>query len=340
MKKFFCLFLSFVYFAFTFGEEDITKDILDNNKCKEGVVYRERNIDDIKYVVLHYTATNSKESTKESYYNHGTSAHYLVDYDDGAVYRNVEDSCTAFHTGLSNFNNNNQESKKNMNECSLGIEIINPGYKEFGLKGLSLLFNNKFGDAFSLTGSSKEWFRFSDSEFKSSAELTAFLQEKYKIRGRFVVTHADIAPGRKYDVGPMYNYEEAFKEYNAGYYPKNHDINLSSFDLDDSKYQDILSLYGYDISGKIVSTINDKNSYDYTSEDVLSSFQYHFSNTDISGELNDKTKKSILNLFIDYYCYKDKYIGDIDEAFVNNANQWFKNTGLSNTFKEYIPINS
>lgn len=335
MKKFFCLFLSFVYFAFTFGEGDITKDILDNDKCKKGVVYRERNIDDIKYVVLHYTATQSKESTKESYYNNGTSAHYLVDYDNSVVYRNVEDSYTAFHAGLSNFNNNNQESKKNMNECSLGIEIINPGYKEL-LKRI----DDKFGELFSIEGSSKKWFRFSDSEFQSSAELTAFLQEKYKIRGRFVVTHADIAPGRKHDVGPMYNYEEAFKEYNAGYYPKNHDINLSSFYLDDSKYQDILSLYGYDISGKIVSTINDKTSYDYKSEDVVRAFQYHFSNTDISGELNDKTKKAILNLFIDYYCYKDKYIGDIDEAFVNNANQWFKDTGLSNTFKEYITINS
>ena len=49
------------------------------------------------------------------------SSHYVIDL-DGKIYKLVEDTKRAWHAGLSSWKN-----EKNLNETSIGIEIVNEG---------------------------------------------------------------------------------------------------------------------------------------------------------------------------------------------------------------------
>lgn len=132
-----------------------------------------------------------------------------------------------------------------------------------------------------------------------------------------VVTHADIAPNRKCDIGPMFDYEKAFKKYGVGFYPPNLNIELAYFTaLTNDDYLELLNIFGYqkNIMG-------------------VSAFQLCYSKEDCSGELSYITKTAILNLCIAFYIYSnvsDKIFKISFEQFIQNKSSEAFNTYISN----------
>ena len=91
-----------------------------------------RNNKDIKLIVLHYTGMQSKiESVRRLISkNHKVSCHYLIDR-RGQIFQMVEDKRVAWHAGKSKWKN-----FKNLNENSIGIELVNKGH-EYGYESFS-----------------------------------------------------------------------------------------------------------------------------------------------------------------------------------------------------------
>jgi len=97
------------------------------------------------------------------YKMYSVSPHYLIDR-EGSVYRLVADQNIAYHAGVSQM----PDGRKNVNDFSLGIEII-----------------EKKSDSPN------------DAQYASLKKLLTQLKSEYKIK--YVLGHKDIAPGRKDD---------------------------------------------------------------------------------------------------------------------------------------------
>jgi hypothetical protein len=123
----------------------------------------------IDTVVLHssYNALGgdvySVERTIEEYEQYGVGAHYLIDR-AGTLYRLIDEARIAYHAGASKMT----DGRKNVNDFSIGIELI--GTEESG---------------------------FTDKQYRALNVLLADIRTRHQIK--FVVGHADIAPGRKTD---------------------------------------------------------------------------------------------------------------------------------------------
>ena len=284
---------------------------LNNDKCSKinpetggkERVFRDRNESEqlIKGIVLHYSVCPDADTLERVFYSGGVSSHYDVDF-DGEKFEFVNPEYVAFHAGKSAWN-----GITDLNTSFIGIEQDMWGYYESANE--KLYDYKKFGKPVQLPGDDRQWFKFSKKQIKSTGQLTFALQQEYHIPGRNVVTHSDIAIGRKSDSGPMFPYKEIFEKYGAGYYPKSKYINLDKFSqLTDSDYVKLLEIYGYGRGGN-------GRAFDLTDNQIIKAFKLHFYPGDLSENLNDDTKKMILNLVASYYNYEDQITGSLDKEF-------------------------
>lgn len=138
----------------------------------------------IDLIVLHYTDfLTIQESldcltTAES----NVSAHYLIDL-DGTIYQHVHDEKRAWHAGISHW-----QGKDNINNNSIGIELQNGG----------MTYKNTFGN----------WPPYPPVQMEALTELIIDLQTRFSIPLENIVGHNDIAPIRKIDPGPHFNWED------------------------------------------------------------------------------------------------------------------------------------
>lgn len=305
---------------------------LDNKDCRSGVTHRtweesyyrwsdpskpstfeQYKKESYQFIVLHYTAGSSLEGTISTYNERGVSAHYTID-NSGIIYNTVNpETDIAYHAGVSYF-----AGKKSLNYYSIGIEHVNPGYRETNIS-----FNG-FSAPRKLTGSAYYWYPFSETQFVASVSFTRGLQNRYKIPGYYVVTHADIAPSRKSDIGPMWDYKRAYEEFGVGYWPsETHDVDLDLFpSLNDADYKLFISFLGYE---NAVASIR--------------AYQLHYSTSNISGVLTEQTKKDILKHVIAIYQYNDPISGTKFEFFNEHFINWAQtNSEKAGPFKEYISL--
>ena len=82
---------------------------------------------EIKYLIIHATAADSWNSTKNWFLNPQSkaSSHYVVDK-NGDIYQMVDEIFPAWHAGLSKWENN-----EDLNRYSIGIEIVNNSIKPY-----------------------------------------------------------------------------------------------------------------------------------------------------------------------------------------------------------------
>lgn len=99
----------------------------------------------------------------KEYKPYGVSPHYIISR-EGKIFRLVSDKNIAYHAGVSSV----PDGRKNVNEFSIGIEIVN-------------------------TASEKP----NDKQYDALRDLIEYLKEKYEIK--YVLGHSEIAPGRKDD---------------------------------------------------------------------------------------------------------------------------------------------
>ncbi len=225
--------------VFGFNQPEIIEDLLDS---RNGFVWRNFEEEgNIRYIVLHYTFSQTYDLSKNIYLARGVSPNFTVDY-DGSIYKNAPNRGMAFHAGISAFNDD-----VDLNRFSVGIEQVNPA---------CVLEGGEYEDEpWNTAGRSKWdgddktlWFEFSQEQYEATGKLARALQLQHKIHGRFVVGHADIAPGRKVDPGPMFPYRLIFEKFNAGYYPSFDKVEKYKTLLSSLKNEDflgLLSIYGY-----------------------------------------------------------------------------------------------
>lgn len=168
----------------------------------------------VKYLVLHYTGSPTAFEALRLLQGgdpaHEVSAHYLID-ETGGVTRLVDESMRAWHAGKSCW-----EGETDINSCSIGIEIQNPGH-EYG------------------------YVPFPDAQMAAVTKLCLEIIARHKILPQYVLAHSDIAPERKKDPGELFPWEELAKQ-GIGLWPETADNNAE--ETDDIK--SALVRYGYD----------------------------------------------------------------------------------------------
>ena len=125
-------------------------------------------------VVLHYTAMHSCEGARDWLCHPASevSAHYLIDR-DGTVIQMIDEPMRAWHAGAGGW-----RGQGDVNSRSIGIELANTGSEPF-----------------------------SEPQMQSLEGLLAGILLRWNIPANGVIGHSDMAPGRKIDPGPRFDWQ-------------------------------------------------------------------------------------------------------------------------------------
>lgn len=150
-----------------------------------------------RFLVIHFTSGATAESSINFWKQpaaKGASAHIVIDR-DGTVYQCRPFNVTAGHAGVSEW-----KGFKNLNSCSIGIELANAGDNvALALKWSKfdpVTAKHKNG------GPAQKWEAYPPAQLAACEEIAKALVARYKLDD--VVGHEDIAPSRKNDPGPAF----------------------------------------------------------------------------------------------------------------------------------------
>jgi N-acetylmuramoyl-L-alanine amidase len=136
-----------------------------------------------RFLVLHYTVSDLPSSIK-ILTEQQVSAHYLLtDEPKPTIYNLVDESAAAWHAGNSSWKNFTQ-----LNNSSIGIEIVNPGWKD--------------------TPNGRVYAPFTQPQVDALIPLVRDIVARHHITPDNVLGHSDIAPQRKQDPGPMFPWKQ------------------------------------------------------------------------------------------------------------------------------------
>jgi N-acetylmuramoyl-L-alanine amidase len=137
----------------------------------------------VKFIVLHYTVSDKPSSIK-ILTEQQVSAHYLLTDDPNPViYGLVDETQQAYHAGVSSW-----KSFTQLNTSSVGIEIVNPGWKD--------------------TPQGRVFSPFPQSQIDALIPLVRDIARRHNVPPENVLGHSDIAPLRKQDPGPMFPWQQ------------------------------------------------------------------------------------------------------------------------------------
>ncbi|RKS97446.1 N-acetylmuramoyl-L-alanine amidase [Chryseobacterium defluvii] len=222
-----------------------------------------------RYLILHYTALPDDKSitvlTQQA-----VSAHYLVNNTgDNEIYQLVDENKRSYHAGVSSW-----RTDKNLNDTSIGIEIVNSGYTADSI-------------------GKRIFVPFSDAQIKKVAALAKDIITRYQIPATNVLAHSDIAPTRKQDPGPLFPWKRLYDEYQIGmWYDQEtkqsyHDLAMMDFAAKYNESSFIFNVqtqlqkfgYGVELSGK----------WDDATKKTIEAFQYHFRPQNYDGIMDAET---------------------------------------------------
>lgn len=125
-------------------------------------------------IVLHYTAMDSAEAALDRLCDPGpeVSAHYLIG-SDGKLWQLVREEDRAWHAGAGEWH-----GQTDINSRSIGIELDNRGNHPF-----------------------------SEPQMRVLDSLLPDIMHRWGIPPRGVIGHSDMAPGRKNDPGPRFDWQ-------------------------------------------------------------------------------------------------------------------------------------
>ncbi|MBI1385547.1 MAG: N-acetylmuramoyl-L-alanine amidase [Rhizobiales bacterium] len=133
-------------------------------------------------LILHYTGMADHDralywlTTPES----KVSCHYLVD-EDGTVTQMVAERHKAWHAGISHW-----AGRESLNDCSIGIEIHNPGH-EAGRPP------------------------YPEAQMEAVTRLALDICARRGIPAKRVLAHSDVAPNRKADPGEWFDWARLYR---------------------------------------------------------------------------------------------------------------------------------
>jgi N-acetylmuramoyl-L-alanine amidase len=209
----------------------------------------------IKFIIIHYTGMQSEIESINRLKNikSKVSCHYFIDR-KGSITQMVNDNQVAWHAGKSKW-----KSFKNLNENSIGIELVNKGH-EFGYQN------------------------FSNIQITSLINLCKNLKKKYMVKKENFLGHSDVAPLRKLDPGEKFPWKKLSK-YNLGYWHKDNKKKLKP--TNDKKIENLFFKNLFKIGYRYFK-ISKKSKKD---KFIIKSFQQHYLPQNISGKIDQKTYK-------------------------------------------------
>ena len=208
----------------------------------------------IKFVIIHYTGMQSEIESIKRLNNPKSkvSCHYLINR-EGKIIQMVKDMNTAWHAGKSKWKKIN-----NLNNISLGIELVNKGHK-FGYQN------------------------FSSKQINSLIKLCKNLKKKYLIKKENFLGHSDIAPLRKMDPGEKFPWKKlSINKIGKWYENTMNEIVINKKQMEVLFYKNLKTL------GYRYFSLNKRKSED---KKIISSFQRHYLPNNVTGKLDKKTYK-------------------------------------------------
>ncbi|VWD65238.1 N-acetylmuramoyl-L-alanine amidase [Burkholderia lata] len=236
----------------------------------------------VRTLVLHYTAETLADSIASlTDPQKQVSSHYLVP--DGAngsgrfrIYALVPESRRAWHAGVSYW-----QGERMLNASTVGIEVVNLGFPAQDEN--APLMNRR-------------WYPYPDAQIEVVGRLAADVITRHKILPQKFVGHSDIAPGRKFDPGPLFPWQKLYAQYGVGAWPEAEAINYYSshqpFHGDVGALQGKLLAYGYDTPQTGVLDVQTGN--------VVAAFQMHFRSAKYDG-VPDVETVAILDALLEKY---------------------------------------
>lgn len=215
-------------------------------------------------LILHYTGMDSAEAALDwlTRPESEVSCHYLID-EEGRIAQLVTEHERAWHAGQSRW-----AGETDVNSCSIGIEIHNPGH-DF------------------------DYPEFPDAEMRAVEALCRDIFSRHAIPPDRVLAHSDVAPGRKRDPGEKFGWERLARA-GIGLWvppaPVEGDPGLGPGDEGETVealQRDLLD-YGYGV--EVTST------YGTGLEKVIEAFQRHFRPERIDGRADMSTRKTLARL--------------------------------------------
>jgi len=215
-------------------------------------------------LILHYTGMPSCEDAIRCLASpqSGVSCHYVVD-EDGAITQMVPEAFRAWHAGVSNW-----QGIEDINSCSIGIEIHNPGH------------DGAYPD-------------FPNAQMAAVEALCLDIAGRNGISPRSVLAHSDVAPRRKIDPGEKFDWARLSLA-GIGHWVEPADITCGDgLELGDAgdgvmNLQRNLSAYGYGIDPTGV--------FDEDTQIVVSAFQRHFRPALVDGRADRSTVETLTAL--------------------------------------------
>lgn len=219
--------------------------------CSSGLVidrsHPSRNVDSrAQFIVLHYTSAPQQRSL-DLLTRGEVSAHYLIGDDPATVYQLVDENQRAWHAGESQW-----QGRTWLNSSSIGIEIVNPGYRD--------------------TPTGRVWYPYGEAQVQALIPLLRDIAKRHGIEPRHIIGHSDIAPLRKLDPGPLFPWKR-LADAGLGIWPAAPAVAAQTQRFAQSPpstlwYQQQLARLGYAVplSGDL----------DVTTRRVLAAFQMHF----------------------------------------------------------------
>ncbi len=213
-------------------------------------------------IVLHYTGMRNANAALDQLCSEKSevSAHYLV-FEDGRITQCVPEERRAWHAGESSW-----AGAKDVNSCSIGIEIANPGHA----------------------------FDYPEFPRRQIAAVTALCRGiilRRGIRPERILGHSDVAPARKQDPGEKFPWQ-VLATAGVGIWVKPAPITkgpplLVIGDRNErvTELQKQLAEFGYglEITGH----------FDTATHDVVGAFQRHFRPEKVDGVYDTSTKETL-----------------------------------------------
>lgn len=213
-----------------------------------------------RFLVLHYTVADKPTSIK-ILTEQQVSAHYLLTDDpQPIIYRLVDETRSAYHAGVSSWKQYTQ-----LNNSSIGIEIVNAGWKD--------------------TPQGRVYAPFPQAQVDALMVLVKDIVQRNGIAPENVLGHSDIAPLRKQDPGPLFPWARLAQE-GLVLWPDANRVALVRpiFEAtlpDVAWFQRKLAAHGFGIAQTGI--------FDKQTITVLSAFQMKYRSGDISGNMDAET---------------------------------------------------
>ena len=220
----------------------------------------------IKVLVIHYPADDI-DSSLATLTDKQVSSHYLVPavpprYNGKPrIWQLVPEQELAWHAGISAW-----RGATRLNDTSIGIELENRGWqKSAGVKYFA---------------------PFEPAQIQALIPLAKDIIARYHIKPENVVAHADIAPQRKDDPGPLFPWQQLAQE-GIGAWPDAQRVNFylagraPHTPVDTTSLLELLARYGYDVKPDMTP---------HEQRRVIMAFQMHFRSTLYNGEADAETQ--------------------------------------------------